>query len=128
VNIYTATKWERREQQNQYNREIERFGHRITHDWTVWEEQNPSKDATSRRHAAAMMDYAGVMQCELLILWDHPDLKGACWEAGMAAARGVPIWIVDYKYPVVFDGLPMVRIVSSWNFALSLLAGPTPLV
>jgi hypothetical protein len=68
------------------------------------------------------------MQCELLILWDHPDLKGACWEAGMAAARGVPIWIVDYKYPVVFDGLPMVRIVSNWNFALSLLAGPTPLV
>jgi nucleoside 2-deoxyribosyltransferase len=121
MNIYTATKWERRVDQRKYNLKIEELGHRITHDWTIWEEQNPSKDATSRRHAAGMMDFAGVMQAELLILWDHPALKGACWEAGMAAARGIPIWIVDYQWPVVFDVLPMVRIVSDWNVTLSLL-------
>lgn len=121
MNIYTATKWERRDLMHQWNRKIENLGHRITHDWTVWEEQNPSKDVASRRHAAAMLDFAGVMQADLLIFWDHEKANGARWEAGMAIGVGIPVWIVEYHNDVVFDGLPQVKIVSSWNVALSLL-------
>lgn len=119
MNIYTATKWERRQAQYKYNRKIEELGHRITHDWTTFEETMP--DTAQRRVIAGLADYAGVMQADLLIYWDHPQANGARWETGMAAARGIPIWIVEYKNPVIFDVLPQVRIVSDWNVALSLL-------
>lgn len=121
LNIYTATKWERRVEMNRINRQIEALGHQITHDWTIWEEENPSKDEASRRHSAAMLDYAGVHACDLLIYWDHPEANGARWEAGGAAWLGKPVWLVEYQNTVVFDGLPHVRDVGNWNMALSLL-------
>jgi nucleoside 2-deoxyribosyltransferase len=123
MNIYTATKWERRSEMNTINRTLESLGHRITHDWTVWEEENPSKDTESRRHAAAMLDFAGVMQSELVIFWDHPEANGARWEAGMAIGAGIPVWIVEYHNDVVFDGLPEVSIVESWPQAYMRLGG-----
>jgi nucleoside 2-deoxyribosyltransferase len=121
MNIYTATKWERRKDQYVRNRQIEAQGHTITHDWTVWEERNPSSDVPSRRHSAAMLDYAGVMQADLLIFWDHPQANGARWECGMAVTLGIPIWIVEYQNVVVFDALPQVSIVSDWEEALNAL-------
>lgn len=118
MNIYTATKWERREHQHVINRTIESLGHTITHDWTEWEEENPSP---TRRRDAAMLDYAGVMSAELLIYWDHPQANGARWESGMAAARAIPIWIVEYQNKVIFDELPMVSIVTNWQEAFDRL-------
>jgi nucleoside 2-deoxyribosyltransferase len=121
MNIYTATKWERRSEMNTINRTLESLGHRITHDWTVWEEENPSKDKASARHSAAMQDYAGVLQADLVIFWDHPEANGARWECGMAIGAGKPVWIVHYENDVVFDALPQVRIVPTWVDAYQLL-------
>lgn len=114
MNIYTATKWERRQEMRRHNNSIRTLGHTITHDWTVWEEQNPSKDVESRRHGAAMLDYAGVHACDLLIFWDHPEANGARWEAGGAAWLGKPVWIVEYQNIVVFDALPHVTTFVTW--------------
>lgn len=124
MNIYTATKWERRREMSSINDIIRGLGHNITHDWTIWEEQNPSKDKESARHSAAMMDFTGVMQAELLIFWDHPEANGARWECGMAAARGIPIWIVHYENDVVFDALPMVESIPTWEEAFQRLEAP----
>jgi nucleoside 2-deoxyribosyltransferase len=124
VNIYTATKWERREAQSVINNHIEWLGHRITHDWTTWEEQEPS---AGRRKDAAMLDLAGVMQADLLIYWDHPKANGARWECGMAVAKGIPVWIADYQNVVIFDALPQVSYFDSYDEILRLLGEPNPL-
>jgi hypothetical protein len=121
VNIYTATKWERRREMGTINHMIRELGHTITHDWTVWEERNPSKDPRDTRHAAAMLDYAGVMQADLVIFWDHPEANGARWEAGMAIGSGRPVWIVEYKNNVIFDVLPQVTTFVNWNQVLEAL-------
>lgn len=126
MNIYTATKWERRREMNSINARIRNLGHVVTHDWTIWEEENPSKDDECSRHAAAMLDYAGVLQSDLLVFWDHPQANGARWECGMAIGAGKPVWIVEYHNDVVFDGLPQVRTFASWREVLDELeATPT---
>jgi nucleoside 2-deoxyribosyltransferase len=121
MNIYTATKWERRAEMYKINVMIRNLGHTITHDWTVWDERNPSKDAESRRHGAAMLDYAGVHAADLVIFWDHPEANGARWEAGMAIGMGKPVWIVEYKNIVVFDALPQVTTFVNWDQVLEAL-------
>lgn len=127
MNIYTATKWERRREMNVINHTIRELGHTITHDWTVWEEENPSKDRTAQRHSAAMLDYAGVHASDLVIFWDHPEANGARWEAGMAIGMGKPVWIVEYKNDVVFDALPQVKTFASWIQVFTLLEPATAL-
>jgi hypothetical protein len=131
VNIYTATKWERANELACYNDQIRDLGHTITHDWTTWEtdeeqRRDPTWWETNGRKAAGMLDYAGVMQCDLLIYWDHEKANGARWETGMAIGAGKQVWVVDYQFPVIFDVLPQVKLVWSWDEALMLLAGAVP--
>ena len=115
MNIYTATKYERADILREYNEQIRSLGHRITHDWTVYESSKLADESIDARHMAGMADFAGVMQADLLIYWDHPNANGARWEAGMAAARGIPIWLVEYANPVIFDVLPQVDILRDWE-------------
>jgi hypothetical protein len=122
MNIYVAAKFELAEDLQPYIRAIRDLGHRITHDWTIWEKTNNDDElGPTERHAAGMLDYAGVMQAELLIYWDRIRPLGAAWECGMAAARGIPIWIVEYTHPVIFDVLPMVRLFPDWHMPLNIL-------
>ena len=90
MNIYTATKFERGDILREYNQRIRELGHTITHDWTISESSTDAELNPQARHMACMADYAGVMQADLLIYWDHPKANGARWEAGMAAAERYP--------------------------------------
>lgn len=115
MNIYTATKYERADELRVHNEHIRSLGHTITHDWTIYESSKLADESLDARHMAGMADFAGVMQADLLIYWDHPNANGARWEAGMAAARGIPIWLVEYTNLVIFDVLPQVEDVGTWH-------------
>jgi hypothetical protein len=126
VNIYTASKFERYAQVREYNRRLRNYGHTITWDWTTTDEFDDDgrpKPGFSdlKRHEYAMLDYAGVHACDLLIFWDHKDANGARWEAGGALWTGKQVWIIDCVAPSIFIVLPQVRLLSGWSEALSLL-------
>jgi hypothetical protein len=127
MNIYTASKFENANAVRKFNQSLRELGHTVTWDWTTTPEFNESgliaPLTDGQRYAYGMLDYAGVMACDLLIMLDldEYELNGARWEAGMAIGKGADVWIVNYSHLVIFDVLPQVRIVSSPNVALSLL-------
>lgn len=133
MRVYTATKFENYGAVRWFNDEVRKIGHTVTWDWTRTDEFDagalvPGELPSEKRKAFAMLDYAGVMACELLILFDHPKLNGARWEAGMAVANGAEVWIVAYENFVIFDELPMVEIVESTAEVFRLLRDRAPVM
>lgn len=128
MRIYTASKFENAAFVRDFNVKLRDLGHIVTWDWTNTREFQPDgtvlKATPEDRRSYAMLDYAGVMACELLIMIDFTtQLRGGAWEAGIAVGAGKEVWIVNYQHTVIFDDLPQVRIVSDPNVALSLLDG-----
>lgn len=128
MRIYTASKFENAAFVRNFNRKLRDLGHTVTWDWTDTREFLDDGTVTSatpeQRVEYGLLDYAGVMQCDLLILIDFEvPVRGGAWEAGMAIGAGKEVWIVNYQHPVIFDVLPQVRLVSDPNVALSLLDG-----
>jgi hypothetical protein len=126
VNIYTASKFENADFVRNFNNAVRDLGHNVTYDWTstreFLEDGTVLKASPEDRYTYGMLDYAGVMACDLLIMIDfETPLRGGAWEAGMALGAGKQVWIVNYQHRVIFDVLPQVKIISDPNVALSLL-------
>lgn len=128
MRIYTASKFENAAFVRVFNDQLRALGHIVTWDWTDTDEFDEfgvlvdSNISHFDRRRYGMLDYAGVMQCDLLILIDYEvPVRGGAWEAGMAIGAGKEVWIVNYQHKVIFDVLPQVRMVSTPNVALSLL-------
>jgi hypothetical protein len=126
MNIYTASKFENAAFVRSFNNLVRDLGHTVTWDWTATREflgdGTVAKITPEQRIEYGMLDYAGVMACDLLIMIDYEiPLRGGAWEAGMAVGAGKQVWIVNYQNRVIFDVLPQVRLVSDPNIALSLL-------
>lgn len=128
MNIYTASKFENYEQVRNFNIALRELGHTVTWDWTITEEFVDGKPnwtghpTEEQRYRFGMLDYAGVMQAELVIMLDGDfPLNGARWEAGIAIGNGAQVWIVNYTHKVIFDVLPQVSIIDTIDDTLSLL-------
>lgn len=130
MKIYTASKFENAEAVRQFNARLREHGHVVTWDWTSTREflddGTVLKATPEDRRSYAMLDYAGVMAADLVIMLDGEwALNGARWEAGMAIGKGADVWIVNYTHRVVFDDLPQVHIIRDEEEALSLLGRAT---
>lgn len=130
MNIYTASKFENYEQVRDFNVALRNLGHTVTWDWTTTEEFVDGKPTWTKRpteeqrYRFGMLDYAGVMQADLVVMLDGDfPLNGARWEAGIAIGNGAEVWVVNYTHEVIFDVLPRVKVVASTYEALALLAG-----
>ena len=130
MNVYTASKFENHAAVRAFNDKVREAGHKVTWDWTRTKEFNffgePIGTGLSERDREmyGMLDYAGVMQADVVILLDlDMALNGARWEAGMAIGNGAQVWIVSYHHKVIFDVLPRVTVLDTEDDALRLLAG-----
>ena len=127
MNIYTASKFENVATVRGFNKLVRASGHTVTWDWTDTREfasGEASPITPEERRMYGMLDYAGVMSCDLLIFIDldtHTP-NGGRWEAGIAIGAGKKVWIVNYTHKVIFDVLPQVLIIPSIDEALRLLA------
>lgn len=127
MNIYTASKFENAATVRAFNKELRAGGHTITWDWTTTREfvsGEASPITPEERRMYCMLDYAGVMSCDLLVFIDLEEYtpNGGRWEAGMAIGAGKKVWIVNYAHKVIFDVLPQVLVIPSIDEALRLLA------
>lgn len=135
MRIYTASKFENHRNVRLFNERLRAQGHIVTWDWTATHEFDVNGDVIGDgpsdwdREVYCMLDYAGVMSCDLLIMLDLEgyELNGGRWEAGIAVGAGKQIWIVNYSHTVIFDKLPQVRVVPDEDAALSLLGQGTAL-
>lgn len=132
LNIYTASKFENAAFVRRFNQEVRDIGHTITWDWTATREFQDDGTVLAatpeQRVEYGMLDYAGVMSCDLLIFLDSEEFipNGGRWEAGMAVGAGKEVWIVNYSHKVIFDVLPQVRLISDAETALCLLESADP--
>jgi nucleoside 2-deoxyribosyltransferase len=81
-------------------------GHEVEFDWT----EHPSDITDSeqqRAHAAAMRE--AVMACDVFVLADHVDARGALVELGIALAGAKPAIVCGVTRPSVFFALPNVH-------------------
>src|ERR1700761_7494063 len=98
MNIYTASKFENAAVVREFNKQVRASGHPITWDWTITPEFNEAglnaPLTPAQRTTYGMLDYAGVMSCDLLIFIDLEDYQpnGGRWEAGIALGAGKKVW------------------------------------
>jgi hypothetical protein len=114
ADIYVATKFERFEMVRTIGANLERVGHRVTHNWAL----SDQFDEYGEKYA--MLDYMGARDADLCLVWDHPDLRGALVEFGITLGAGGQVWFCEQQAPMIFKHLPdsMVRVFDKLTDAL----------
>jgi hypothetical protein len=92
---------------------IELAGHVVVCDWTTAPYQEPYLDneASNRPLAAEMLEAAS--RCDVLVLADHPALRGALMECGMALAHMRRVIVSGMVRASIFFTLPNVELVAT---------------
>lgn len=109
MKVYVAGKWEDKARVQEVQKYLQRFGHTITHDWTVAESCG---DDEAKWAEHARNDRTGVLAAEAFVGVFEKDLKynGAIAEFGMACAIGIPAYILGRALDAnVFMRLPNVK-------------------
>lgn len=93
MKIYVAGKWEEKQRVQEIQNYLRRFGHTITHDWTVTESCGDDEEKWKEH---ARNDKRGVLEAEAFVGVFEKDLRysGAIAEFGMACAIGIPAYIL----------------------------------
>lgn len=125
MNVYVAGRWLRRAEAWDVMRSLEARGHRITHDWTVKEDNLGMSDVERSDYYAlcAAADVDGVLDADAFVLLHDPGCRGAFVELGIALAHGVKVIVVGGgTCPVttapIFYWLPEVQHVGTVDEAL----------
>jgi nucleoside 2-deoxyribosyltransferase len=96
MKAYVASKFEEAPLASDVMRELEALGHIITHDWTNENADGLSGGAlTTYLRECAERDVKGVVDCDVLVLLNHPHGKGMFTELGIAIARKKRIIVVQ---------------------------------
>ena len=105
MNVYVAAKFEEKDLAKRAMEKLCQAGHVITYNWTLHDDtDDPEELAREARN-----DAAGVLSADLLVFFPHEQSKGGWFEAGIAWAKGIPIFIVSpMPTPCVFEHLPRV--------------------
>lgn len=115
MNIYVAAKWEEKSHVRLLYKVLTERGHVITHDWTQEEEgDRQGEELEKYLRDCADKDYEGVMAADVVILVDHPRLRGGMVELGLALAWGKTIYVLKNGFdmaPVdcIFYHMPEIR-------------------
>ena len=110
LRVYVAAKWEDRERAREVMNAFREAGDTITYDWTVDESSFSAKQAAADRQGVLDADiFVGVFEKELAYM-------GALVEMGMAAAHGIPIFIMGHGIDkCIFTLLPEVERISGYE-------------
>lgn len=96
MNVYVAGRWTRRAEAWAVMRALEARGHRITHDWTVKEDNAEMPEGERQDYYAlcAAADVDGVLDADAFVLLHDDACRGAFVELGIALAHGVRVIVV----------------------------------
>lgn len=87
--VYVASKFENTDAVRDAYARLRALGFVITFDWTGCAVTDPGYP-----HEHAQADFTGVASADLFLLIDHPGMKGAFVELGIALAYEKPVYIV----------------------------------
>lgn len=130
ISVYVAAKYEEKDRVREAYVELRRSGFMISHDWTSEDDTayRAVNDDARTDHLAfyhmdcAVRDERGVEECDALILFAHPKIKGAAVEFGMARALKKHIIVIGAdQAECVFWHLPGVYKRDSLTAAIELL-------
>ena len=115
MDVYVASSFKNQAEVKEVMSQLVSLGHRITFDWTG-EDASGLKGSELTRYLTecAMSDMNGVNSADAVIVINHPEMRGALVEMGMAIASGKPIFLVYHnRVSNIFDSLPGVEKCSS---------------
>jgi hypothetical protein len=96
IKVYVAGKFQDRLKLREVMAELRGEGFTVTHDWTFEDEGSVTKDELpGYLRKCALLDLQGVRDANFVLLFGHPELKGALIEAGAALALGTPVLVID---------------------------------
>lgn len=123
MNIYVASKFENKEKVREAINLLTQAGHDIAADWTQHSlEGVPEDKKKNYQIECAYYDFNAVKRCHVLILLDHPNMKGAYTEVGIALGAYKPVIVVGKIYDNIFFHLPNVELVDTIEQAILSLA------
>lgn len=121
--IYVASSFLNKDLASRLMGDLREAGHSITHDWTT-ESTNgmaPIERAVYLEECARE-DLQGVLDCDTLVLIDHPKARGAYTEFGAALALGKRIFVLLAEAePNIFLRLPQVMHLANFDDLLKVL-------
>jgi hypothetical protein len=120
MKIYVATQFANREQAADVMRELRARRHVVTQD------SDAGLAGVERDRyltACAKRDFHGVRDCDVFLLLDAPECRGAYTELGMALALEKGVVVVDGPRRNIFLQIPTVVHCASIGEAMDLIAG-----
>ena len=96
ISVYVAGKFQERIRLREVMEGLRKEGFEITHDWT-WEDEGsvPPAELPAYLDQCAQNDLNGVLIADFVLLFGHPELKGALIEAGFALGRRIPVLVIE---------------------------------
>lgn len=96
MNLYVATSFKNIPEARAVMDALKAAGHRITHDWT-YEALDPSwspEQQDAYLQVCGAEDAAGVHKADALVLINHPELRDAMAEFGMALGQDKAVFVL----------------------------------
>ena len=95
MRFYVASKACEREKVHEICTELEEMGHVVTHDWTLFDLSNMTKDEISDQ---VWSDILGVCKANLLVLYmmNPHTYQGAWVELGAALGKCIPVVVIGH--------------------------------
>lgn len=116
--VYVASKFENKDEVRSAMARLRREGHQIAYDWTT----HPGTSDPAILIDEARNDFRAVLAADAVVLLFRPGMQGAWFEAGAAAAAGIPVVIVSAESTGnVFEYLLDVHRVPSLDAAMAIL-------
>lgn len=98
IRVYVAGKFQDRLKLREVMEGLRKEGFEITHDWTFEDEESCTEsELPEYLTGCAQADLRGVRQADFVLLFGHPELKGALIEAGAALALNIPVMVIDVE-------------------------------
>lgn len=96
IRVYVAGKFQEKLRLREVMEKLRLAGFEVTHDWTWEDEGNVQPEKLSvYLYNCAESDLHGVERAEFVVLFGHPELKGALIEAGVALALRIPVLVIE---------------------------------
>ena len=129
MKVYVAGRFTEKPVVQDAMRQLREHGHEITFDWTHHDATGLTGDNLAHYlRSAANADASGVIFCDVLLLLDHPDCRGAYTELGIAIglqSRILVVGAIESSIPGmwqnIFMHLPEVEHVSSVSEAITII-------
>lgn len=96
MKVYVAGKFEEKNRVSALMLTLKELGHTITHDWTTATEEGQTPSTLcDYLEKQSILDYNGILNCDVVIVLAHPEGKGLYVEMGIALSAYKPVIYVD---------------------------------